>query len=256
MNISKNIPKHNTFKNKKILIVGASSDLASGINEKLHHEKAILGLHYNKNIQSIIHFPDSKKVKKFKKKLDSANDCYNLVDEFANWAGGIDILIQLSGDICRPIHWKDITEKDWNYDLLINLITPFFLTQKAIKYMKKSGGKILLTSTSSAIHGGGTSSIAYGTAKAGIECIVKRLAKDCAKYNILINAIAPGLIITKFHTNKMKRTQKQLQKRLKLVPLKRSGKIEEITGTISFLISEKASFITGQTITIDGGDWL
>jgi len=251
MNTLKNI-----FKDKKILIVGASSDISVNLNKILHHEKSILGLHYNKNAQSLSPFKNSKKLKKFQKELNSSEDCYSLVDNFVNWAGGIDIFVQLSGDINRSIHWQDIEETDWNYDLSINLVMPFFLTQRVVKNMKTSGGKIVLTSTSSASHGGGSSSLAYGTAKAGIECITKRLAKDCAKYNILVNTISPGVIITKFHTDKMRRTSKQLKERLKSIPLKRSGTIEEVTNTILFLISGKASYITGQIITIDGGDWL
>jgi len=244
------------FINKKILIVGASSDLSKNLNKILYKEKAIIGLHYGNNIQSLSSFRNSPKIKKIQKYLDSAKSCYDLVDEFVNWAGSIDILIQLCGDISRPIHWEKITEKDWKCDLSINLTMPFFLAQRAIEYMKSSGGKILLTSTASAAYGGGTSSLAYGVAKAGVECIVKRMAKDCAKFNIIMNAIAPGFILTKFHTDRKKITEKQIKKRIKLVPLKRAGTIEEVTETILFLISDKSSYITGQTITINGGDRL
>ena len=122
--------------------------------------------------------------------------------------------------------------------------------------MKNKGGRIVLMSTASASHGGGMTSLAYGAAKAGIECVVKGLARDCAKYNILVNAIAPGLFITKFHTEKMKRTTEQLEERTKLIPLKRAGTLEEFAGTVLFLLSDSASYITGQIIAVSGGDWL
>ena len=99
-------------------------------------------------------------------------------------------------------------------------------------------------------------SLAYGAAKAGIECVVKGLARDCAKYNILVNAIAPGFFMTKFHTEKMKRTKEQLEERAKLIPLKRVGTPEEFSGTVLFLLSDSASYITGQIIAVSGGDWL
>ncbi len=86
--------------------------------------------------------------------------------------------------------------------------------------------------------------------------MVKRLARDCAKYNILVNAIAPGFFLTKFHTEKMKRTQEQLQERIKLIPLKRAGTTDELAGTVMYLLSESASYITGQVLAISGGDWL
>ena len=133
---------------------------------------------------------------------------------------------------------------------------PFFLAQRAILHMKNSGGRIVMTSTVSAAHGGGSTSLAYGVAKAGVECIIKGLARDCAKYNILVNAIAPGFFLTKFHTEKMERTKEQVQERIKLIPLRRAGTTEELARTVMYLLSEGASYITGQVIAISGGDLL
>ena len=241
---------------KKILIIGASSDLSADLNSMLWKAGATLGLHYNKNKEPLSRYPETDKIKKFQKDIKSALACYELVDEYVNWAGGIDCLVQLLGDIKRPIPWEDMTEDEWQYDLSVNLVMPFFLAQRVIRYMKSSGGRIILTSTASAAHGGGTNSLAYGVAKAGIECMVKGLARDSAKYNILVNAIAPGFIATKFHTEKMQRTKEQLEERAKLIPLKRAGTTEEIAGTIIFLLSEYATYITGQVIPVSGGDWL
>jgi len=122
--------------------------------------------------------------------------------------------------------------------------------------MRRTGGRIILMSTASASHGGGSSSLAYGVAKAGIECLVKGLARDCAPDNILVNAVAPGFIETKFHTRKMKKTADELRQRVQLVPMKRAGTTAEFAGAILFLLSEGAAYITGQTLTIAGGDWL
>lgn len=122
--------------------------------------------------------------------------------------------------------------------------------------MKYSGGSIILTSTASAAHGGGSNSIAYGCAKAGIECLAKGLAKDCAKYKILVNAIAPGFIESKFHTEKMKRTEEQLKTRAQMIPMKRTGTPADIAWAILFLLSGSSSYMTGQVVTISGGDFL
>jgi NAD(P)-dependent dehydrogenase (short-subunit alcohol dehydrogenase family) len=244
------------LKRKKILIVGASSDLAVSLNEMLYNSDNIAGFHYNTNDKPLSKYDEGEKVKKFQKDINSSETCSQLVDDFVRWAGGIDCLIQLSGDIKNPVCWEDLTEEEWSYDLSVNMIMPFFLAQRAILHMKKSGGRIVMTSTASAVHGGGPTSLAYGAAKAGVECIIKGLARDCAKYNILVNAIAPGVFLTKFHTEKMKRNQKQLQERIKLVPLKRAGTTEELAGTVMYLLSEGASYVTGQVIAISGGDWL
>ena len=241
---------------KKILIVGASSDLAVSLNETLYNSGNTVGFHYNTNDKPLSKYDEGEKVKKFQKDINSSLVCFQLVDDFVKWAGGIDCLIQLSGGIKKPANWEELTEKEWSYDLSVNMTMPFFLAQRAILHMKNSGGRIVMTSTVSAAHGGGSTSLAYGVAKAGVECIIKGLARDCAKYNILVNAIAPGFFLTKFHTEKMERTKEQLQERIKLIPLKRAGTTEELAGTVMYLLSEGASYITGQVIAVSGGDWL
>ena len=242
--------------NKKILLVGASSDLAGSLNETLYKTDNIVGFHYNTNEKPLLKYDEGEKVKRFQKDINSSLACFQLVDDFVAWAGGIDCLIQMSGDIKKPVDWEELTEKEWSSDLSVNLIMAFFLAQRAVSYMKESGGRILMMSTVSASHGGGATSLAYGVAKAGVECVVKGLARDCAKYNILVNAIAPGLFLTKFHTKKMKKDQEQLQERAKMIPLKRAGTTEELAGTVMYLLSEGASYITGQVIAVSGGDWL
>jgi len=242
--------------NKKILLVGASSDLAGSLNETLYKTDNIVGFHYNTNEKPLLKYDEGEKVKRFQKDINSSLACFQLVDDFVAWAGGIDCLIQMSGDIKKPVDWEELTEREWSYDLSANLIMPFFLAQRAVLHMKESGGRILMMSTVSASHGGGAMSLAYGVAKAGVECVVKGLARDCAKYNILVNAIAPGFFLTKFHTKKMKKSQEQLQERTKMIPLKRAGTTEELAGTVMYLLSEGASYITGQVIAVSGGDWL
>jgi NAD(P)-dependent dehydrogenase (short-subunit alcohol dehydrogenase family) len=241
---------------KRILIVGASSDLAVSLNEILYDSGNIVGFHYNTNGKSLSTYDEGEKVRKFQKDISSSLACFQLVDDFVSWAGGIDCLVQLSGGIKKPANWEDLTEEEWSYDLSVNMIMPFFLAQRAILHMKNSGGRIVMTSTVSAAHGGGSTSLAYGVAKAGVECVIKGLARDCAKYNILVNAIAPGFFLTKFHTEKLERTQAQLRERVKLIPLKRAGTTDELAGTVMYLLSESASYITGQVLAISGGDWL
>lgn len=244
------------FLGKKILIAGASSDIAIPLNKRLVQENAIVGLHYNSNYSSVNEYCGKENVLLLQKDLSSAENCFSLVDNYVKWAGGIDGLVLLLGSIRNPVHWEQLNEDDWLFDLNINLLAPFFVTQRAINTMKATGGHIVFTSTASAVHGGGSNSLAYGVTKAGVECMVKGLARDCAKYNILINAIAPGFIDTKFHTKKMKRTEKQMSERAKLVPLARAGTVEEVASVIMFLLSNYSSYITGHILTVSGGDWL
>jgi NAD(P)-dependent dehydrogenase (short-subunit alcohol dehydrogenase family) len=246
---------------KRILVVGASGDIGRAVVRLFASSNVLIGAHYFSNpssLESLIkenNF-DRTRIRLFQADLSRAEDCAKLVDSFVEWAGGIDALVQLCGDIKGAVPWDRITEREWKYDIGINLSAPFFLSQGAIKHMKENGGKIILTSTASAKHGGGIHSIGYGLAKAGVEFLVKVLARVGADYNILVNGIAPGFIKTQFHTVRLGKTEGDIKKRVEKIPLKRAGKPEDIAGMIAYLLSDWGNFITGECIPISGGDWL
>ena len=245
--------------NKRILIIGASGDLGFAVLRMLAGYQVLIGAHYNRNKARIEKFSKNNhraKIKTFKGDLSSQTESRKLVKSFIQWAGGIDCLVQLSGSVKTPKDWEILDQNSWDRDIAVNLSGPFFLAQEAMKHMKTKGGRVILTSTASAIHGGGKNSMAYGAAKAGLECIMKGLAREGAKYNILVNAIAPGFIMTKFHREQMKRNPKELEARAKLVPLKRAGYPDDIANMVAYLLSPLSNYITGQVIVVSGGDWL
>ncbi|MBW1740214.1 MAG: SDR family oxidoreductase [Deltaproteobacteria bacterium] len=248
-------------KGKRGLIIGASGDIGFAVLTLLRESDVKIGAHYftNKKRLEALRSKSAKeesKLKLFQGNITEKKEAHGVVDSFVQWAGGIDFLVQLCGDIRRIVDWEELTEEDWIYDLRANLIGPFFLAQKAFQYMKKTGGKIVLTSTASAAHGGGKKTMAYGAAKASVECLTKGLAREGAKYNILVNAISPGFIDTKMQVEKMKKSEQERRKRAELVRLKRAGNVWEVAGVIGFLLSEYGNFITGEVISISGGDWL
>lgn len=245
----------------RILIAGASSDIGLALIGILGATKATVGAHYFRNKSALKDIAADGRFgaatfRLFPGSLCAQADCHRLVDDFVNWAGGIDALVQLTGDVANPCPWEELREAAWLADLNLNLSGPFFLAQRAMRHMKSSGGRVVLTSTASARHGGGATSIAYGVAKAGIECLTKGLARAGAPHNILVNAIAPGLIDTKFHSRSMGRDQAALRKRASLVPLKRAGKPGDVAAMIAYLLSPQAGYITGECIAVSGGDWL
>ena len=246
---------------KRVLVTGASGDIGISLLKLLSHYDISLGLHYYlgvSRLEDVIKCNDFSKcrINLFQSDLSRIDNCFELIASFVSWAGGIDYLVQLAGGIRNPTSWELITDEEWHYDVDVNLTAPFFIAQHAIKHMKKGGGKIILISTASAKYGGGKTSLAYGVAKAGIECLTKGLAREGAPYDILVNCICPGFINTQFHTKRMKRTPEELERRAKLVPLKRAGEPIDIAGMILYLLSESGSYITGETISISGGDWL
>ena len=244
----------------KIFVLGASSDFGINLIKSLiTKENCIIGLHCysgKSRIQKVLLKNKTKnKIKIFQSNLDSQIKCHKLFNNYLRWSGGINKFIQLNGNVSKVINWMKLHQNDFENDIKINLSSVFYISQKVFKSMEKKGGKIIFTSTSSALHGGGENSFAYGISKSGIVSLTKGLARFGAKKNILVNAIAPGFIDTRFHTKVMKRSKEDLKKRLKFTKLLRAGKTGDVTNLILFLLFQN-NYITGEVIPIDGGDWV
>jgi len=163
--------------------------------------------------------------------------------------GKIDILINNAG-ITRDKSLMLMTQKDWQEVIDTNLNGVFNYTRSVIlKMFKKRSGNIVNVSSYSGVFGA-IGQCNYSASKAGIIGFTKSLAREVAPYNIKVNAIAPGFIETDM-TDKL--STKQKHEMMKIIPLRRFGKIEEIAAVANFIVSEEASYITGQVIRIDGG---
>ncbi|MFC1644054.1 SDR family NAD(P)-dependent oxidoreductase [Candidatus Omnitrophota bacterium] len=240
----------------RVLITGASGGIGQALVKAFIRQGDVyIGAHYSSpkgDLEGAI--ARSENVHLMKKRFRAERDCVELVDKFCGQAGGIDALVVCSGGMANPVHWKDLSEKDWEHDIFLNLSVPFYLSRAAMRHMEK--GRIILFGTESALHGGGSASLAYGVAKMGVECMVKGLAREGAPKNILVNMIRPGYISTGFHQRWQKKNRKDMEARADLVPLKRAGTPEEVAALVAYLLSEWGDFITGQSFAITGGDWL
>jgi 3-oxoacyl-[acyl-carrier protein] reductase len=241
----------------KILIIGASGGMGRALVSMLKEGPACtIGAHRSTGKPLEPSSAGSHKILDMQGALKVDQDCQDLVSKFVAEAGGITGLVVLCGGISRSVHWKELTEKEWTDDINLNLSIPFFLSRATMQYMEDKGGQIVLTGTESALHGGGATSLPYGVAKGGIECLVPGLAREGAQNRILINGIRPGLIKTGFHERWQGKTEEDMTKRSQLVPLKRAGEPEEAAALIVYLLSGWSRFITGQMFSISGGDWL
>lgn len=245
------------IRNKRVLVTGASSGIGACTVELFASYGATVGIHYSTNIKDAEDLGD-KISERFSSPVLIKADLLNpgemdrAVQTFIDNTGGIDVLVNCAGSIIGTHHFLEMDGDSWDKTMNLNLKAPFFLAKSAFLYMMTNGGgRIIFISSIAAKYGGSVSSIHYGAAKAGIEAVTRTLAREGSQYNILVNAIEPGVIETEFH-KKIGRTS--LEERVKSIPLKRAGKPLDIARLCLFLASEAGDYITGQVYGVTGGD--
>ena len=175
----------------------------------------------------------------------------HLLDQTIQWRGRIDILV--NSHQWWPFAWfQDISDEDWSRCVEINFSSYFFLCREAIRHFLKYGikGKILNISSQAAFRGSTTGHAHYAAAKAGIVGLTMSIAREVAPHGINVIGLAPGMVETPSTEEALKDKRSYYESR---IPLGRIAKPEEIAGVAVFLMSERASYITGATIDISGG---
>ena len=164
----------------------------------------------------------------------------------------IDILVNNAGSLVGRSAVEEMDAELWQEVIALNLSSVFFATKAALPYLG-DGARIVNVSSVAARHGGGPGAFAYAAAKGGVMTLTRGLAKELASRNIRVNAIAPGVIETPFHDKFS--TPEQLETFRKGIPLGRLGTSEECAGAVLYLVSPLATYVTGQSIDINGGQW-
>jgi 3-oxoacyl-[acyl-carrier protein] reductase len=164
----------------------------------------------------------------------------------------IDILVNNAGSLLGRSAVEEMDAELWQEVIALNLSSVFFATKAALPHLG-DGARIVNVSSVAARHGGGPGAVAYAAAKGGVMTLTRGLAKELASRNIRVNAIAPGVIETPFHDKFS--TPEQLETFRKGIPLGRLGTSEECAGAVLYLVSPLASYVTGQSIDINGGQW-
>ncbi|HEY8522729.1 MAG TPA: SDR family oxidoreductase [Nitrososphaeraceae archaeon] len=198
--------------------------------------------------------------------------CISLIEEAINKFGRINVLVNNAGISGPSQRTNNITSKDWDYVIGVNLRGTFLCTREALKYMTsgsnnnnnidhvKSNNKdfdydlnfsiINISSVHESIPM--PYSAPYSASKGGMEMLTKNIALEVAEKGIRINGIAPGAINTPMNKDIIEDPQKKKQEEEK-IPMRRIGELEEIAKVAFFLASTDASYITGTTVYVDGG---
>lgn len=138
--------------------------------------------------------------------------------------------------------------------MALNLDSAFFVSRASIPYLKKGTNPSIINFASNASYNaGGPGAGIYGTSKGAIVLLTRAMAKDLAEYGIRVNAASPGTIDTPFHAATKQNNPQLFESWKNNILMKRFGEPEEVATVVSFLVSDKASFITGEIVQINGG---
>ena len=238
------------LKGKKVLVTGASGGIGKAIAMELSSSGADLCLTGRneselENLQKII----GGNCQIIISDLSNSEGINNLADQAQEIMGQIDILVNNAG-ITKDNLFMRMSEDDWNEVININLNSIFKLTKQLIKGMiKRRYGRIInITSVIGVAGGAGQSN--YSASKAGIIAMSKSLAQEVGSRSVTVNSIAPGFIETNMTAELSDDRKEDI---LRSISVGRLGKPDDIAGAVCFLASDKASYITGQTIHINGG---
>lgn len=184
--------------------------------------------------------------------LSSVEACRKLIADAHAALGRLDVLINCAGiNQRKPI--AAVTDDDFETIVAVNLRAAFFLSQAAYPIMRaQGGGKIINIGSLTSFIGLGSVSV-YGATKAALTQLTKTMAVEWAKDNIQVNCLAPGFMLTPLTETALWGDQYKCEWLLNRIPARRPGQPEELTGLALLLASPASSYLTGQTIAVDGG---
>ena len=240
------------FKNKKILITGATG----GIGNELIKKFTSLGGNVlgsgtkTEKLDKIKKEHPNIKVKKFD--ISEHLRIKEFVEDVTLELGGLDILINNAGKNVDNLSLR-MKEDEWKNVIDINLTSTFLLSKYAIKKMLKSKFGRVVNITSVVGHTGNTGQSNYAASKAGIIGMSKSLAIEYAKKNITVNCVSPGFIVSDMTMNIAEKVKMYLTSR---IPMGKLGTGEDVSNCVAFLSSDQASYVTGETIHVNGGMYM
>ena len=232
------------FKNKVALVTGGSSGIGEATANLLAKKGArVFCAQRSKSLHEDI-------------LVDFINpgSALKIITEIRKKTGSLDILINNAG-IMKEGTVEDISLEEWNDHLTINLTIPFLLIKYAMPLIKKNKGSIINVGSIEGL-GSNSSHPAYGSSKAGLHGLTRAISVDHGPEGVRCNAVAPGWIDTKLNIDFIKNLgkEKKFKKKLKNIhPIGRTGNPKDVAQLICWLVSDEASFVTGQVWTIDGG---
>ena len=240
------------FKNKKILITGATGGIGGSLVKKfISLNGDVLGTGTKEDKLNLLKKENSSlKVQKFD--ISKHSKIEEFINTASNELGGLDILVNNAGVNVDNLSLR-MKEEEWKKVIDINLTSTFLLSKYAIKKMLKNKFGRVVNVTSIVAHSGNLGQSNYSASKAGIIGMSKSLAIEYAKKNITINCVSPGFIVSDMTSNLSEKVRDHLTSR---IPMSRLGNGDDVSNCVAFLSSEASSYVTGETIHVNGGMYM
>ena len=241
-----------SFKNKNILITGASGGIGKELIKKFSDLGGnIIGTGTKADKLDLLkkNYPNIK-VKKFD--ISEHTRIEEFIENVTLELGGLDILINNAGTNADNLSLR-MKAEEWKKVIDVNLTSTFLLSKYSIKKMMKNKFGRIVNITSVVGHTGNVGQTNYAASKAGIIGMSKSLAIEYAKKNITVNCVSPGFIVSDMTMNIAEKVKLYLTSR---IPMGKLGNGEDVSNCVAFLSSDQASYITGETIHVNGGMYM
>ena len=247
-----------SLKGRTAIVTGASRGLGEAIAISLAEAGAnlVLASRDVARMEAVASGLAAKGTKLITVKTDvlDAQSVQQMTDKALAEFGQIDILVNNAGiNVVKP--FLDLTEQEWDSVIDTNLKGYFFCSQSVGREMVKRKSGCVINNASVFGRTGFMNLSPYIASKGGVVQLTKALAVEWARFNVRVNCIAPSYIVTEMAAKDIEANPKILEQNLKKIPLRRAGQPREVGDVCVFLASEAASFVTGETLAIDGG-WL
>ena len=240
------------FKGKKILITGATGGIGNALVKKfLSLDGTVLATGTNtEKLDSLKkEFPN---ISVLKFDISDHSKIEDFIENVSSQLVGLDVLVNNAGITMDNLSLR-MKDEEWKKVIDVNLSSTFYLCKHAIKKMLKNKYGRIVNITSIVGHTGNLGQANYSASKAGMVAMSKSLAIEYAKKNITINCVSPGFIQSKMTDKIVESIKAVLTSR---IPMSKLGTGEDVSNTVAFLSSDAASYITGETIHVNGGMYM